>query len=165
VLLEGKGKPADGAECLQFAELCVLKKQYAAAARLFTDAFAEKPQLADDVKAGRRYNAARVAARAAAGQGADAATLDVKHRARWRQQALDWLRADLAAWTRQAGGNTPKDRSTIIRTLTHWGEDPSLAGVRDPNEMGNLPEDEREAWRKFWAEAEALRKKAQGPTE
>jgi tetratricopeptide (TPR) repeat protein len=146
VLLEGKGKPADVAEYLQFAELCRLKKQYAAAARLSADALAEKPQLADDLKAAHRYDAACAAARAAAGQGADAATLDGKERARWRQQALDWLRADLAAWAGQAGGDTPEDRSTIIRTLTHWGKDPDLAGVRDPNELDNLPKDEREAW-------------------
>jgi serine/threonine-protein kinase len=159
VLLEGQDKPADGAEYLQLAELCALKKQYAAAARLFADAFTAKAQLADDVKASRRYNAACAAARAAAGEGTDTATRDDRERARWRQQALDWLRADLATWTRQAGGDTPEDRSTIMRTLTHWGKDPDLAGVRDPNALGNLPEDERQAWRKFWAEAEALRKK------
>jgi tetratricopeptide (TPR) repeat protein len=159
VLLEDKDKPADAAEYLGFAELCSLKKQYAAAARLSAVAFAAIPQLADEVKAGRRYNAACAAARAAAGQGADAAMLDAKERAHWRRQALDWLRADLATWSQQAASGTPEDRSTIMRTLTRWRNAPDLAGVRDPNEMGNLSEGEREAWRKFWAEAEALRKK------
>jgi serine/threonine-protein kinase len=164
VLLEGKNKPADAAEYLQLAELCSLKKQYAAAARLSADAFAAKPQLADDLKTSRRYNAACAAARAAAGQGTDAATLDDKERARWRQQALDWLRADLTTWSQQAEGDVPEARSTIIRTLTHWGKDLDLARVRDPDELGKLEKDEREAWRKLWAEVEALRKKVQEKT-
>jgi tetratricopeptide (TPR) repeat protein len=161
VLLDGKDKPADAAERLQFAELCLRKKQYAAAARLYAEAFAAKPQLADDPRTSRRYNAACAAARAAAGQGADATALDDTERARWRQQALSWLRADLTTWSRQAEGDTPEDRSTIIRTLTHWEKDLDLASVRDPDELGKLPEDEREAWRKLWTEAEALRKKVQ----
>jgi hypothetical protein len=36
--------------------------------------------------------------RNAGGQGEDADQLDANARARLRQQALDWLRADLAAW-------------------------------------------------------------------
>src|SRR5262249_11884539 len=153
VLLQGKVKPADVAEYLQFAELCRLKKQYAAAARLSAAALAANPQSADDMKAGHCCNAACAAARAAEAQCTDAATLADKERADWRRQALDWLRADLAAWMRQAGGDKPEDRNTILRKLTQWEKEPDLAGVRDPGALGNLPEDERAAWRKFWAEA------------
>jgi len=46
--------------------------------------------------------AARAAALAAARKGEDAAKLDTKEQARLRQQALDWLRADLALHTKQA---------------------------------------------------------------
>jgi serine/threonine-protein kinase len=157
VLLEGKVRPAGAAEYLRFAELCTLKKQFAAA-RLSADAFTAKPPLADDVQEGYRYDAACAAARAAAGQGTDAATLDDKGRARWRRQALDWLRADLATWSQQAAGDMP-NRSTIMRSLAHWGKDPDLAGVRGRGELEKLPEDERQAWRKLWSEVEALRKK------
>ena len=52
--------------------------------------------LAEDVP-GPRYEAATAAALAGSSQGEDAGPLDDKERARWRRQALSWLRQDLAA--------------------------------------------------------------------
>jgi hypothetical protein len=60
---------------------------------------AESPKLAADLKWQRRYNAACAAALAAAGKGEDAAKLDEKECDRWRKQALDWLKAELDAYT------------------------------------------------------------------
>ena len=54
---------------MSLAALCSLKNLHAAAARLYADAFAAKPALADDVPTGNRYNAARAAACAAVGEG------------------------------------------------------------------------------------------------
>jgi tetratricopeptide (TPR) repeat protein/tRNA A-37 threonylcarbamoyl transferase component Bud32 len=71
-ILQGKDRPANVAESLEFAQLCRLKKRYAAAARLYAVAFAADPRVADDLQAGHRYNAACCAALAAAGPGADA---------------------------------------------------------------------------------------------
>jgi tetratricopeptide (TPR) repeat protein len=70
----------------------------AAAARFAAEAFAARPKLADDLRFPNRRNAACSAALAGCGQGQDAAKLDDAERARLRRQALDWLRADLAAW-------------------------------------------------------------------
>jgi tetratricopeptide (TPR) repeat protein/tRNA A-37 threonylcarbamoyl transferase component Bud32 len=159
-VLQGKSRPAGAAEQAGLAGLCVIKKRYADATRFFTDAFADKPTLADDLQAGHRYNAARAAALAAAGQGADAATLDDKDRARLRQQALGWLRADLALWGRQAEGGTPQARALVQQTLRHWQEDPDLAGVRDAAALAKLSEAERADWKKLWADVEATLKKA-----
>src|SRR5262249_31321701 len=47
-VLQGQDKPAGAAEGLEFAEICLLRKQNAAAARLYADAFAARPQLAAD---------------------------------------------------------------------------------------------------------------------
>jgi tetratricopeptide (TPR) repeat protein len=148
-VLVGKERPAGGAECLEFAALCLGDKRYAASARFYADAFAADPKLADP-PAGHRYTAALAAALAAAGKGNDAATLDDKERARWRQQALDWLRADLVAWTKVT------DRDLVQRTLRTWQRAPDLAGVRDPEALAKLPEDERKNWQQFWAEVEGL---------
>jgi tetratricopeptide (TPR) repeat protein len=164
VLLEGKGKLADGVEYLQFAELCFLKKQFAAAARLSADAFAAKPQLADDVKAGGRYNAACAAARAAAGQGTDAAALTEKERTRLGSQAREWLRADLAAHSQRLESRNPADRSEVQKQVQHWLTDAHLAGVRDAEAIAKLPAEEREEWTKLWAEVKALRKKIETKT-
>src|SRR5215472_4056243 len=50
----------------------------------------------DDLQTQDRYNAANAAALAGCGQGEDAAKLNDNERTRLRQQALTWLRADLA---------------------------------------------------------------------
>jgi hypothetical protein len=66
--------------------------------RFYSEAFADDPKLADDLRTRHRYNAACSAALAGCGQGADADKPDDQERARLRQQALAWLRADPAAW-------------------------------------------------------------------
>jgi hypothetical protein len=116
--------------------------------------------LAEDLKAGNRYDAACAAARAGCGQGAEATPLSDTEKARWRRQALDWLRADLALWEKQLGGDLPPGRAEALKALRHWRQDPDLAGVRDESALAQLPEAERPAWRKLWAEVEALLAKA-----
>src|SRR5262249_31561525 len=94
-ILRGTEKPANAAELLDLAKLCVFKKHYAAAARFSLDAFTAEPKQAEAVPEATRYNAACAAALAGCGQGRDAGTLNDKERALWRLQALDWLRQDL----------------------------------------------------------------------
>jgi tetratricopeptide (TPR) repeat protein/tRNA A-37 threonylcarbamoyl transferase component Bud32 len=149
-VLRDKDKPASAAEGLEFGDLCRVTKQYAAAARFYADALAADPKLAGDLPAGHRYNAACAAARAGAGQATDAAMLDAKARARWRKQALDWLRADLAAWAKA------KDRALRQQRLMHWQQDGDLAAVRDAGALGRLPPAERRAWQCLWADVKAL---------
>jgi serine/threonine-protein kinase len=162
-VLEGRDNPRDNAERLALARLCLEhKKLFAAAARFYSEAFAAQPDLADDMQAGHRYNAACVAALAAAGQGQDAAKLDDKERFRLRKQALDWLRADLARWTKLAEGGTPAVRAAVRKTLQHWQKDADLAGLRDDLALGNLPESERAECQRLWVEVTALLKKCGG---
>jgi len=40
--------------------------------------------------------------------------------------------------------------------------EPDLASVRDDKALAALPEKERQAWQKLWADVDALRKKAGG---
>jgi serine/threonine-protein kinase len=149
-ILSGQAQPADAAEQLDLAQLC--QKPYrrldAASARFHAAVFAAQPRLADNVPAGDRYNAARAAALAGCGQGDDKPLPDVKERGRWRQQALDWLRADLAWWRQRAETGQAQDLSTLRR----WLEDPDLAGVRGEPALAQLPEAEREPWRRLWAD-------------
>jgi hypothetical protein len=56
--------------------LCTNKKLYRASAGLYADAFGADPKLANDLKAGHRYNTACHASLAAAEQGEDAAKPD-----------------------------------------------------------------------------------------
>jgi serine/threonine-protein kinase len=123
---------------------------------LWQEAFAAKPALAQNPKTNHRYNAACAAARAGCGQGEDAPPLDAEQRARWRQQALEWLRADLALWNKQLDNPSPKVRSLVQRTLRHWQRDPDLAGLREAAALANLPEAEAKTCCQLWADVEAL---------
>jgi serine/threonine-protein kinase len=162
-VLRGTQEPASAAEQIEFAELCLIREHYAAAARLCREAFAANPKLAGDVPAGRRYDAACAAALAGCGHGKDADRLEEKQRASWRRQALDWLRQDLAWWGKRIGtGNAQSNAQTRLQ-LRHWQGDPDLAGVRAKDRLGRLPDDERERWEQFWSEVDALLRRAQAP--
>jgi serine/threonine-protein kinase len=152
--------PASAAERLEYAWLCALTRRYHASARLYGEAFNADASLADSLQPPHRYNAACAAAQAGFEKGADAGQLDDKERSRLRNQALDWLRADLAVWARQAASDKETDRAQVRQMLAHWQRDPDLAGLRDAAELAKLPADEQAAWRKLWADVEALLKRA-----
>jgi serine/threonine-protein kinase len=112
-VLIGEAQPADAAERVALAQLCSATKRHAAAARLWAEALAADPALADDRRAQHRYNAACAAALAAAGKGADDPPPDDAARARLRGQALDWLRADLALWAKRLDTDAAAARTAL----------------------------------------------------
>jgi tetratricopeptide (TPR) repeat protein len=158
-VLKGEDKVADGTELKGLQEVCRLQKRFVSAARLFEVAFSAAPKLAEDVKAGHRYDAACFAALAAADKGFDAGKLDDKERSRLRQQALDWLRADLKHWTQQAASGNGPVIARLRQMLMHGQTDTDLTGVRDQDALAKLNAEERAAWEKLWAEvAEVLKR-------
>ena len=161
-ILRGEAAPSDAVQQSRFADFCLQYRRLdAAASRFYADAFASESGLANDLSSGARYNAACAAALAGCGQGKDAANTDAKERGRWRQQALDWLRADLALWTKVGNGTDRQGRAVTAQVLQHWKKDPDLAGVRDADAVAKLPADEQDAWRQLWADVDAVLKKAQ----
>jgi serine/threonine-protein kinase len=162
-ILRGEDKSASASENLDLALLCGSRKRHAAAVRFWTTAFAMDAKLADDLKAAHRYNAACAAALAAAGQGADAASLDEKERTRLRRQALDWLCADLALRRKQLDSDKPADRVAGQGALRHWQKDSDLAGLREKVALEKLPAEEQKAFAQLWVDVAALRKKAETP--
>jgi serine/threonine protein kinase len=156
-ILQGKDQPADNAERLVLARVCLShKKLCVAAVRYFEEAFAADPKLADDRREQHRYDAACAAALAAAGQGQDADQLNDKERARLRQQARDWLQAELVLLAKRAESGDPKACKVVQVNLKYWQTDADLAGIRDKDAVMKLPAEEQEACRKLWAEVEAL---------
>jgi tetratricopeptide (TPR) repeat protein len=160
-VLKGEAQPTDVGERLALAELCELpcKSLYAAAAGFYGAAFAAQPELADDLQGQPRYNAACAAVLAGCGQGKDAGGLDDKDWARLRKQALDWLKADLAAWR----GVLEKDKEALLvsQQMRHWLGDPDFNGVRGAEALAKLPQAERGGWQHLWDEVAALRQRAQ----
>src|SRR5262249_44189236 len=137
---KGEAQPSGPSERLGLAELCLLcKKQYVAAAKLFDEAIAAAPNLAADPSKLRRYHAACAAARAAEGNGKDAADLDPPAKSKLRLQALAWLQADIEIWRQQAAGGKPAAVQTVIQNLTRWQSDRDLASVRDKKALSQLP--------------------------
>ncbi len=154
--VDGKYQPQDNDERLAFLGACQFMNRTRATARLYADAFAAAPSLADDLGAGHRYNAARAAAQAGCGHGADATGRGEEERTRLREQARQWLRADLAARARAFDAGSTATRGAVRMALTRWRNDPDLAGLREPSELNNLPADERKECLALWAEVAAL---------
>src|SRR5262249_32546229 len=149
-VLAGKTTPASPGERIELARLCNSKRLYRAAARFSKEAFDAEPRLANDVggahrsnAACHRYNAACAAALAGCGQGKDAADLDDAERARWRRQALEWLRLDLAWWGKTLEGRKAQSRALVRSEMQHWRNDVDFAGVRGNDALARIPAEER----------------------
>jgi tetratricopeptide (TPR) repeat protein len=153
--LEGKYEPRDNDERLALLGVCQYKDLRAAMAGLYAAIFAGDPKLAEDSQAGHRYRAACCAAVAGCGGGADGAALSDPERARWRQQARQWLRLDLAERAKDLQAADPQHRARLLKALNHWRDDPDLAGLRDPGALDQLPQDERQECRALWSDLEA----------
>jgi tRNA A-37 threonylcarbamoyl transferase component Bud32/predicted RNA-binding Zn-ribbon protein involved in translation (DUF1610 family) len=156
----GEAPPDNPDDKIVLAEIAMTKRRlYALSARLYKEALSSKPSLAANANAKHRYNAACAAALAGTRSGEDTARLDADTRARWRKQALDWLRADLLFWKNLAQKNSPQTWAAIRSNLQHWRSDPDLSGIRDPDPLAKLSDEERTDWLKFWADVDALRKR------
>jgi eukaryotic-like serine/threonine-protein kinase len=160
----GRSAPATPAEGVDFADLCYkpFRRQYAAAVRLCERAFSDDPKLAEDLARPNRYNAACSAALSASGQGVDAPT-DPADRATLRGKSLNWLRADLAVWSKQASSDNPAERKASADKMAHWLRDGDFVSVRPGSAKFDLPADERAAWESFWADVRATLAAAQKP--
>ncbi|MGO9816149.1 MAG: hypothetical protein ACLP53_35950 [Isosphaeraceae bacterium] len=152
-------RPRDNTERLAFARMAYDRKHFATAARLRAEALASEPELGASRQSGHRYKAACAAALAAAGQGRDDSPPDDAAKAKLRQQALEWLKAELAAGIKLFESGPPQVRPSIVQTMAHWRQDADLAGVRDAQDLNKLPADEQKAWRSLWEDADSLLKR------
>ncbi|MFL5328302.1 MAG: hypothetical protein ACJ8C4_05265 [Gemmataceae bacterium] len=66
-----------------------------------------------------------------------------------RQQALEWLRLDLARVDKQLA---VKGYDDARNWLNRWQSDETLKLVRDPEQLAKLPDDEKVAWTQYWAD-------------
>jgi eukaryotic-like serine/threonine-protein kinase len=170
--LRGEYQPLDDDERLALLGVCQFQGRYHAAARLFAHAIANKPAVAEDLVSecrsrsalgdaqpvGRledlatecRYPAARCAALAGCGLGEDAAKLDEMLRARWRRQARDWLRADLAVWSSVLDSGSTAARALVRKKLARWQLDPDLAGLREARAVDKFSSEERQECIALW---------------
>jgi hypothetical protein len=78
-----------------------------------------------------------------------------------RQQALEWLRADLTAWQVVLEKGTNQARTDTAKQMRHWLADADFAGVRGEAALARLPEAERPAWQTLWAAVAATLARAE----
>ncbi len=48
------------------------------------------------------------------------------------------------------------DKETVAKTVAYWKADADLAGIRDAEALAKLPDEERAAFAKLWADVDAL---------
>ncbi|HEV3258953.1 MAG TPA: protein kinase, partial [Gemmataceae bacterium] len=172
--LQGRYQPQDNDERLAMVGICQFEGLYAAAARLYADAFAADPNLDDNLttqcryrtlreeqpiddrmdplETASRYLAARCAALAGGGLGKDGAKLSEAERTRWRKQARVWLQADLALWVKTLGSDNDMDHGLTKRMLKLWQVEPDLTGIRELNALDELSANERNECVALWHE-------------
>ncbi|MDE2508468.1 MAG: hypothetical protein KGM43_14740 [Planctomycetota bacterium] len=76
--------------------------------------------------------------------------------AKLRRQALDWLHAEPATWTKIFASGPTEERADIVQTLRHWQEDADLAGIRDEKALTKLPQAERAALNRLWTDVATI---------
>ncbi len=175
--LRGEYQPENNDERLALVGICQSQGRHHAAARLYAEAFSSDPELADNLTTECRYRsteeepfyervesvnteapylAARCAALAGCGLARDGAGLSRAERARWRKQAREWLRADLALWGKTLHSGSEQDFALARRMLMHWQVEPDLAGIRDLKALDEASAEERTECFALWDEIGAV---------
>jgi tetratricopeptide (TPR) repeat protein len=114
-------------------------------------ALRQNPAGAEDPRNYLRYNAACLAMNCADSKGTDVPP--ASERPAYRRQALELMTAELAAIRKL----TVTDGAFVHQHMAHWLGDKDLESGRDPKAVERLPQDERAAWAKLWADVRALR--------
>lgn len=155
-IINGEVRARDNAERMQLLRHCVLYDWAAGAAKLYADALEADPNLPAIRGESPRWQAARNAARAGTSPTGDDPPPDDITKARLRRQALAWMRADLEAWTKQIAPDKPETRRRAADFLRRYQVAREMAGVREPEALKALPDDERAAWEAFWRDVAAF---------
>jgi serine/threonine-protein kinase len=138
----------------QCATVCLVKRRYLDAVRLFDEAFALEPAQDDDVSA----------AACAASRAAEEASDTPAERTRLLNRAIAWMRADLAAWSKALDGGKEADRLRLLRSVYSWRREPNLAPIRDADAIRALPPEQQAQCRALWRDVNALLMRAEAAT-
>jgi tetratricopeptide (TPR) repeat protein len=159
--LDDRYRPEHNDERLAFLGICQFTDRTSASAKIYVEAFAAEPRLAEDLRAGHRYKAARAAALAGCGIGQDASKLGQIERSSWRRQALVWLRADLTECTKWLSAGLGSARELVRNLLASWKTEPDLAGLRDRGALAKLSTNEQNSCVALWHSVDELLTRAQ----
>jgi len=139
----------DGTDALVFAKILRLRGQFAASVRLYTEAFRLAPGLAENPLPGNRFDAACAAVQTCVLQGANG------DKTTMLEQALQWMREDLAAWNERLESGSAPLRASAVRALKRWRTEPHLAAMRDAGAISDRSATTQDGWRALWHDVDA----------
>ncbi|MFN0020548.1 MAG: tetratricopeptide repeat protein [Pirellulaceae bacterium] len=158
--LAGDDEPGDFDSRFALAQVCFYKKRYFSAAQLYGKALDGEPGMFEQLHPNFRDQAVRSAIRAAAGKGEDAFKLNGEQRTGLRKRTLDWLRGDLAFFTKVLENPDPMASNFVKTSLVRWQKDADFAAIRDAALLAKLSADEQKAFAQLWADVAAVLKVA-----
>jgi Tfp pilus assembly protein PilF/serine/threonine protein kinase len=157
-ILQGKERARDADEMILLAQICHrFRNLPVEAVQFYTAAFGADPaRMHPSLGVHHRSDAAIAALEASGGLSTATRPTEVEQ-ASFRRQALAWLSADLAVWSK-VDLTRPTDRARLTVILQRLQTDPSLSVVREPEQLVKLPEPERLRWRTLWDDITELLK-------
>jgi serine/threonine-protein kinase len=150
-LKAGRRQPSGAGERLEWAQVCRDAGLYARAADLYAACLAEDPSLTADFRSETRLDAACAAVLAVPRPEGRPTALDEAQMAPRRRQAIEWLGADLDAWSSNFAADPRLPSADVRRRFARWTEGPELAAVRGDAALAALPDAERAEWVALWA--------------
>ena len=140
--------PGDKAD---FAAICILKKNYTDAVRLYAEAFSANAGLIADPHENVQHQAAQAAAHAGMilATGPQDSSVGMEQ-ARLRALTRHWLRGDLEAWTKILAEGKEAERVLIMRLMNGWKKAPEFSDIRDPEAIAALTPEERAECAELW---------------
>ena len=150
-------KPADNAERILLARICLYRGRFAQGARSYAEAIAADPKLVNDPLELHALRAATTAARAGQGEG-DARKLDETDRSRFRKQAITHLRALLDSVEKSLPTADLALRRSLKSLVYRCKATVDFAGIREPEQINKLPADEQNSCNAFWSDVDKLLK-------
>ena len=141
-----------------FGEVCYSRGMYAEALAFYPQPEGGKQYSIEDI--GFLYNRACAAALAAADEGTGK-PLSVEEKAALRKDVLDSLTVCLDYYRAQLDDPAGEvDAPTTNRMVSHWLDDRDLTSVREPDQLSQLPQSERDSFDELWEDVRALIKKS-----
>ena len=127
---------------------------------LHAEARAAAPQIAESLAFHDRHIAARAAILAGSCLADESAALDQAERCHWLERARDWIRDDVAAWTKTFETGSTPERVVVRMTLAKLQIEPEIAWLHKHDRSANLSPAERHKSDTLWSDVAKLFKRA-----
>ncbi|MBL8817307.1 MAG: protein kinase [Planctomyces sp.] len=148
--------PESVEERVALAEVCLIRNQHQAAARLYAAAFELTPELVEAPKSDHRYNAIRAVALATGVGGEDVNRIEDGEKDQLHLLSLKWLRVEFTVLQKQHENSSGADRARVDATLRNWQDNDDFRSIRDISALAQFSPATQQAFTQFWAEVDTV---------